>query len=673
LDFLKGLNSEQRKAVLHTEGPVLILAGAGSGKTRAITHRIAYLIREKGVHPSRILAFTFTNKAAREMKERIEHLLGDLIESIWVGTFHATCVRILRLNAEKAGFDRNFVIFDTQDQQALMRDCLRELDINEKNFPIKSILGEISRAKNELVDPIRFEKAYAADYRMSIISKAYRLYQNKLKKNNALDFDDIIMSAIELFLDHPPVLEYFQDKFRYIHVDEYQDTNTAQYHLISLLARKHGNICVVGDDDQSIYSFRGANIRNILDFEKEFKNTFVIKLEQNYRSTETILSAANSVIANNLGRKSKVLWTNNKKGDKITRYLVENEHDEALAVAAQVKGLERSGEINFRDAAVLYRTNAQSRVIEDIFRREGIPYKILAGVSFYQRKEIKDSMAYLRLVLNPDSDVDFKRIINVPRRGIGNTTIEHLERISAEKGLSLFRVAGSASEFSELSRAASALAKFVEMINGLREDEPGGSSVSRFVKRVIDASGLAEELEKENTEEARSRIENIAELVSAAIDYENRTENGGSPHEFIAEISLASDVDSIDEGNSVLLMTLHSAKGLEFPVVFIVGLEEGVFPGYRAMTDETQLEEERRLFYVGVTRAQKLLYLTSARCRTLYGKTDYYMCSRFVEEIPDNLVNFTNITSDSGYGGYGRMSDGYRRMPGGYRRSSDWW
>lgn len=667
MDFLKGLNSEQRKAVLHTEGPVLILAGAGSGKTRAITHRIAYLISEKGIHPSRILAFTFTNKAAREMKERIERLLGDIIESIWVGTFHATCVRILRLNAEKAGFDRNFVIFDTQDQQALMRDCIRELDINEKNFPVKSLLGEISRAKNELIDPIRFEKAYATDYRMSIISKIYRLYQNKLKKNNALDFDDIIMSTIELFLNHPPVLEFYQDKFRYIHVDEYQDTNTAQYHLISLLARKHGNICVVGDDDQSIYSFRGANIRNILDFEKEFKNTFIVKLEQNYRSTGTILSAANSVIANNIGRKSKALWTNNKQGDKINRYHVENEHDEALVVAAQIKRLERKGEINFRDAAVLYRTNAQSRVIEDIFRREGIPYNIVAGVSFYQRKEIKDSVAYLRLVLNPDSDLDFKRIINVPKRGIGNATVGHLERISAERGLSLFQVASSAPDFPELSRSASALTKFVEMINGLREEESNQYSVSQFVKRVIDASGLVRELEMENTEEARSRMENIGELVSAAIDYENRAENGGSLQEFVAEISLVSDADSIDEENSVLLMTLHSAKGLEFPVVFLIGLEDGVFPGYRAMTDETQLEEERRLFYVGITRAQKLLYLTSARCRTLYGKTDYYMCSRFVEEIPEDLVIFTDITSDRGYGSYGRMPDSYRRMPGGWR------
>lgn len=1008
MDLLKGLNKEQKEAVLHGEGPLLILAGAGSGKTKVLTHRIAYLIKERGVHPSSILAITFTNKAAREMKERIEKLVGDLSESIWVSTFHAACVRMLRRDIEKLGYSRNFVIYDSADQQTLMKDCIKELDVNEKNFPPKAVLEQIGRAKDELIEADAYKKMHAADFRMAKMAALYELYQRKLKENNALDFDDIILLTIKLFAEHKPVLDYYQSKFQYVLVDEYQDTNTAQYHLISLLAQKSHNLCVVGDDDQcvaegsmistpygeisvenmekgrdvlcacgfgntmtggiekvikkpykgpvvtirtrggktmtatpnhicftklnpeigvyyvylmyrkgmgyrigqtqgvrsrkggfvngldvrlnqehgdkmwilnvsfdkeaatfyeqyyafkygiptlcfhnagrglalsqnyidriyreietenaaarlmsdlliyeeyphhmcnagirgksirrimnitafggkkagmgpswhshriafntsdsdlrekfseagfntrsgdrntwrvetertsydaadefalkmasvdedvevfkkarltegnsfsympvshlkpsmsiavlengriiediveevgcreydgyvydlsvpnlrqyicngvvvhnSIYGWRGANIRNILDFEKEFKDCRVIKLEQNYRSTQTILDAANSVISNNIGRKRKKLWTNNTGGDRIRCYQGGNEHEEALFVAGEIKRLTEYGNKTYKDIAILYRVNAQSRVLEDMFMREGIPYKILGGLRFFDRKEIKDVLAYLRVIQNPADNISLKRIINVPRRGIGNATIDTAEGIAVQKGCSIFSIISSAAEVQELKRAASKLSEFVSLVNGFRASAEI-MPVSGLIGEVIERSGILKELQEENTEESLTRIENIRELVSSALEFEEQNEeNGLEP--YLASVSLIADVDSLKEdGESVVMMTLHSAKGLEFPVVFIVGMEEGVFPGYRSMTEDNKLEEERRLCYVGITRSKEKLYLTNTYCRTLFGATAYNKASRFLREIPRELVE----TSGEG--------DGYR-------------
>lgn len=638
MDLLNGLNKEQKEAVLHVDGPLLILAGAGSGKTRVLTHRIAYLINEKNVHPANILAITFTNKAAKEMRERVDRLVGELSESIWVSTFHSACVRILRRDIEKIGYDRNFVIYDSADQQTVIKDCLKELNLNEKNFPPKSVLETIGRAKDELVEAETFSKMHGADYRMSRIAAVYQLYQKKLKQNNALDFDDIIMLTIKLLLDNPPVLDYYQRKFRYILVDEYQDTNTAQYSLISLLAQGHRNLCVVGDDDQSIYGWRGANIRNILDFEKEFNGCRVIKLEQNYRSTRTILEAANNVIKNNIGRKNKSLWTNNSQGEPIQYYQADNEHDEGLFITSEIRKLKMQGNRNYKDFAVLYRVNAQSRVIEEMFMREGIPYKIVGGLRFYDRKEIKDILAYLRVVQNPSDNISLKRIINVPKRGIGNATLENAEDIANQRGASIFSIISSAGEIPQLCRAASKLDGFVAMITSFRILKDT-MKVSDLIQTIIEQSGILGELEEENTVESQTRIENIKEFISAALEFESQSEEKGL-EEFLAHVSLISDIDNLEEErDSVVLMTLHSAKGLEFPVVFMTGMEEGVFPSYRSITDETELEEERRLCYVGITRAKEKLFLTSTHSRTLFGNTTYNKVSRFLKEIPDKLIS----------------------------------
>ena len=640
MSFTEGLNEKQKEAVLHTEGPLLILAGAGSGKTRVITHRIAYLIKEKGVHPSSILAFTFTNKAASEMKERVEQLVGDSSADIWVGTFHATCVRILRYDINKTVLRSGFAIFDSSDQLSLIKDCLKELNLNEQMYPPKAIQVEISNAKNELIYPDQFEKENAFDFRRSKIAQIYKLYQSKLIQNNAMDFDDIIMYTVTLLSTHREVLDFYNRKFKYVHVDEYQDTNTAQFKLISLLAKGSGNLCVVGDDDQSIYAFRGANIKNILEFEKTFPDTRVIKLEQNYRSTRNILDTANSVIARNVGRKPKKLWTENEQGCRTFACLADNEKEEARTVAREIMRLESLGEITYRDAAVLYRTNAQSRSIEEIFRQEGIPYKILAGHSFYERKEIKDTVAYLRLINNPSGDIDFKRIINVPKRGVGDATIDKLTEIAAQRGTSLFAVAADAANIPELSRTAKSLVGFSAMILSFM-DIKDEISVPELVRRVVEESGMAEDYRSQETLEANNRIENMQELISAALDYEKSLEDQSAERqgldEFLSSISLASESDDINNENSVLMMTLHSAKGLEFPVVFIVGLEEGLFPGYRSIV-ENEIEEERRLCYVGMTRAQKRLYLTNTRCRTLFGRTNYNMPSRFLKDIPKELL-----------------------------------
>jgi len=646
MELLQNLNDEQKKAVLHKDGPLLILAGAGSGKTRVLTHRIAYLIKEHGISPSSILAITFTNKAANEMKERVAGLLGDLSQDMWVYTFHSMCVRILRRDIEKIGYGRNFVIFDSSDQQTLLRECLKELNLNEKNFPVKAVLDQIGRAKDELITPDDFMRMYEADFRMSNVAKIYKLYQRKLVQNNALDFDDIIMQTIKLFLDNPPVLEYYWNKFKYILVDEYQDTNTAQYSLVSLMAQKSRNLCVVGDDDQTIFSWRGANVKNILDFEKEFKDCTVIKLEQNYRSTSTILDAANNVIKNNIGRKRKKLWTENGKGDAICRYEAGNEHEEGAYIASQIRKYVKNGDMRYTDFAVLYRINALSRVIEDMFMREGIPYRIFGGLKFYDRNEIKDIIAYLRLIQNTSDNVSLRRIINVPKRGIGAATVETAARIATENGCSIFDVVASAQAFPELQRASSKLRQFVELIAELNEKSKS-LGIYEFLETVIRDTGIQKELEDEDTVEAETRLENIKELLSVALEFEKNAEMQNEEKNlegFLGHISLVSDIDKYDENaDYVTLMTIHSAKGLEFPVVFLAGLEEGIFPGYRSMNDESSLEEERRLCYVGITRAKKKLYITSSHCRMLFGSTSYNMPSRFVREIPDELFECNNI------------------------------
>ncbi len=638
MELINGLNKEQQEAVLHVEGPLLILAGAGSGKTRVLTHRIAYLIKEKRVYPSSILAITFTNKAAKEMKERTARLLGDMAEDMWVSTFHSTCVRILRRDIEKIGYSRNFVIFDSTDQQTLVKDCIKELNLNEKNFPYREVLSNIGRAKDELMEPDVYAKMNESDFRLSKMAKIYELYQKKLKSNNALDFDDIILMTIKLFLDNPPVLEYYQHKFKYILVDEYQDTNTAQYTLTTLLAQEYRNLCVVGDDDQSIYSWRGANIRNILDFEKEFKGCKVVKLEQNYRSTQSILNAANHVIKNNVGRKKKSLWTENPIGGGIQLFEGGNEHEEAAFVTREIKKLIQNENRNYRDFAILYRINAQSRVLEDTLMKDGIPYRIFGGLRFYDRKEIKDIIAYLRLIQNPSDDIALKRIINVPKRGIGNTTVDTAEKNARSRSCSIYSIVSSAPEIPELQRAASRLEEFTALINGFKALAEG-MSVSELIGEVIQKSGILAELEAENTIEARSRIENIKEMISSALEFEEQSEEKGL-EAFLANVSLVSDIDNMEgEKDTVVLMTLHSAKGLEFPVVFMVGMEEGVFPGLRSMGDDNELEEERRLCYVGMTRARERLYMTSAFSRTLFGNTTYNQASRFLREIPAELID----------------------------------
>jgi DNA helicase-2/ATP-dependent DNA helicase PcrA len=650
MDLLSGLNKEQKEAVLHNEGPLLILAGAGSGKTRVLTHRIAYLIEQHGVFPSNILAITFTNKAAREMRERIAGLIGDLSNDMWVGTFHSICIRMLRRDIEKLGYDRSFVIYDTQDQQVVVKECLKELSINEKNFPPKSVLETIGKQKDELIDAAHFEKLYASDFRMGKIAKIYKLYEKKLKANNALDFDDIIMNTIKLFDQYPEVLNYYQRKFRYVLVDEYQDTNTAQYMLVRKLSQSHENLCVVGDDDQSIYGWRGANIRNILDFEKDFKHCCTIKLEQNYRSTQNILDAANRVIGNNTGRKRKSLWTQNKGGSKIIVCENENEHEEALYAAREVQRLISDENRKFKDFAVLYRINAQSRVLEEMFMREGIPYKIVGGQKFYDRKEIKDIIAYMRLVQNPGDNVSLKRIINVPKRGIGDATVAVAEELSYESGVSLFSVISNAEECPPLKRASQKLGNFSLMINKFRTMKES-MTVSELLETVVEDTGILREYELENTVEAQSRIENIKEFKSVALEFEKQSEDK-SLEEFMAHISLVSDLDNLEEDQDyVVLMTMHSAKGLEFPVVFIPGMEEGVFPGYRAITEgPDQLEEERRLCYVGITRAREKLYLSNARFRTLFGNSSYNRPSRFLAEIPEELVEYPFKQEKSSYG-----------------------
>ncbi len=639
MDLFQGLNPQQKEAVEHDEGPLLILAGAGSGKTRVLTHRVAYLIEEKGVAPWSILAITFTNKAAREMKERIERLVGTRALDIWIGTFHACCVRILRREIERIGFDRNFVIYDTSDQETLIKDCLNQLGYNEKNFPPKQVLAEIGRAKDELTDPESYAAMAGSDFRLRKVANLYALYQKKLKANNALDFDDIIMHTITVLSKNPDVLDYYQNKFRYILVDEYQDTNTSQYTLVSMLADRHKNICVVGDDDQSIYGWRGANIRNILDFEKDFRGCHVVKLEQNYRSTGKILDAANQVIKNNSGRKSKTLWTQNDPGQPIKVYQAVDEREEAWYTASAIKREVDTGKRKYGDFAILYRVNAQSRVFEDAFMKTGIPYKIIGGHKFYDRKEIKDIIAILRVIHNPHDDISLKRIINVPKRGIGKTTMDKAEQRAYQKDVSIYSILLESHAIPDLARVSSKLKDFFDKFARFRT-MASYTELSEWIKTVIEESGIIQELELEGTDEARTRIENIREFQSVALEFvRSSEEENPTLEDFLAQISLVADTDNIDEQpDRVMLMTMHSAKGLEFPVVFLAGMEEGLFPSYRSIGEESEMEEERRLCYVGITRAREQLYLTHSKSRMLFGNTTYNRSSRFLDEIPGNLL-----------------------------------
>lgn len=632
-NMLDKLNERQKEAVLATEGPVLVLAGAGSGKTTVLVNRIAYMISEKHIRPWNILAITFTNKAAREMKDRIERLLGDTAKDMWIGTFHSVCVRILRSCIDLLGYSRDFVIYDTADTKTVMKECLRELDIDEKSFPVRNVLSIISNAKNDLMDAANFENVYKSDYRMSIIAKIYYRYQTKLRKNNAVDFDDIILNTVKILSENPDVLSKYQDKFQYILVDEYQDTNNSQYLLINLLAQANRNLCVVGDDDQSIYKFRGANIGNILNFEDDYSDVQKITLDQNYRSTQNILDAANSVISNNKGRMGKSLWTSNGDGNKVFVYTGTNEYDEARYIARQIKKhFDEQG--SFSDCAILYRTNAQSRVIEEMLMRESVPYKVLSGLRFYDRKEIKDIIAYLRVVYNPNDDVSLARIINEPKRKIGNATLEKARNIAREKETSLYDVISHADDYPEFKTAIKKLLSFSEIIQSLIKLKDT-VTIEDLTGRILNDTGYMPALVMEDTTESKTRIENLGEFISVITEFEKNEETGNTLGEFLENISLVSDIDGYDENeDSAVLMTIHSAKGLEFPIVFLSGLEEGLFPGMRSMESDDDIEEERRLCYVAITRAKEQLYITKTISRTIHGKTMPTTASRFFREIP---------------------------------------
>lgn len=633
-EILKGLNKEQKEAVMHVDGPLLVIAGAGSGKTRVLTHRVAYLIDEKNVNPWNIIAITFTNKAAKEMKTRIENIVGPKANDIWIGTFHSMCVRILRREITRIGYGSDFVIFDTGDVKTVIKECIKELKLDEKVYSDKYLSYEISKAKNEMITPDRFANMYASNARMTVVANVYNLYQSKLKKNNAVDFDDIINNTIKVFEENPDVLGVYQDKFKYVLVDEYQDTNKAQDKLIMLLSAKHHNVFVVGDDQQSIYKFRGADIQNILNFGKNFASTKVIKLEQNYRSTGSILNVANEVIKNNRGNVKKKLWTENDIGFKPCVFQANDEYDEANYVVSQINTLKREEYYKYSDFAILYRTNAQSRAFEDVLMREGIPYRVVGGQKFYERKEIKDILAYLRLVYNTNDNVSLKRIINEPKRGIGKTTVDTIEQIANELNVPMFEVVKNIENFG-LGRAKKELNDFAKFILRMQEDT---SSIEKLTTNILKESGYLKMLEDEKTTEAESRIDNLGEFINVVIEFENQ-EADATLASFLENIALVTDLDNVDDNqDSVLLMTLHTAKGLEFSTVFLVGMEDGLFPSYRSIGEMEEEEEERRLCYVGITRAKERLFLTCARCRTVFGSTSYNKPSRFLDEIPDTLL-----------------------------------
>lgn len=634
------LNEQQKEAVFHKDGPLLILAGAGSGKTRVLTHRIAYLIEEQGVNPWNILAITFTNKAAGEMRERVDRLIGFGAESIWVSTFHSMCVRILRRYIDRIGYDTSFTIYDTDDQKTLMKDVCKKLDIDTKVYKERSLLGAISAAKNELVTPSEFEVNAAGDFGRQKTAKVYWEYERQLKANNALDFDDLLLKTVQLLQTQPDVLEYYQERFRYIMVDEYQDTNTVQFKLVSLLASKYHNLCVVGDDDQSIYKFRGADIKNILSFEETFTDTKVIKLEQNYRSTANILNAANAVIRNNRGRKDKTLWTSQGEGDRIRMRQFDTAYDEAEFVAEDIKREVRGGS-DYRDFAILYRTNAQSRLFEEQFVARSIPYKIVGGVNFYARREIKDLLAYLKTIDNGQDDLAVRRIINVPKRGIGLTTINRVQESAAARGIGFYEALKGLDLIPGIGRAGAKLDSFVALIEYFKE-RAEQATLTELMKEIIETTAYMESLEAEDKEDAQARIENIDELLSKIAGYEEACEDVKQPATlsgFLEEVALVADIDSLDENQDyVVLMTLHSAKGLEFPHVYLAGMEDGLFPSYLSIDEPEELEEERRLCYVGITRAMKRLTVSCARRRMVRGETQYNRMSRFVQEIPQELM-----------------------------------
>ena len=645
LETIEMLNPAQREAVEQTEGPILILAGAGSGKTRVLTTRIGYLMKEKKVKAENILAITFTNKAANEMRETVDETLSDEDTSaMWITTFHSCCVRILRKSINKIGYNRSFVIYDSSDQVTLVKDCLRELNYSEKAMDPKYIISVISNAKDKLINPKQFREKYKNDFSKSKIADVYALYQDRLKRNSALDFDDLISKTVELFREHEDVLDFYRNRFRYIMVDEYQDTSRAQYELVRLLAQGHQNICVVGDDDQSIYGWRGADIRNILEFERDYDDVHVIKLEQNYRSTQIILDAANYLIKNNIERKRKKLWSEKKEGELIKIQLAETEVDEAEFVANTISTMVRTGERSYKDFAVLYRANAQARPVEDALNRAQIPYNIYGGTKFYERKEIKDMVAYLRVIQNPQDDISLKRIINVPRRGIGLRTIEKIEDRASLKEESLYSVLIDIDGNSDISRKAKAsINGFVDIMStfrSLKQIYPA----SKMIEKVMDITGYLDELEKDKSEESQDRIENLKEFISVAMEFESKNEDT-SLEAFLTNVALTSEPNEEEEhADRVSLMTIHSAKGLEFPVVFLTGMEEKLFPIARAIASmqDTQIEEERRLCYVGITRAKEELFMTMTGKRTLYGRTNHSVASRFIEELPDDCVERLN-------------------------------
>lgn len=648
--LLEGLNEPQRRAVEVASGPVLVLAGAGSGKTRVLTHRVAFLIAAHGVRPHEILAITFTNKAAGEMKERIESLVGPIARTMWISTFHSACARILRKEAQRLGYQRNFTIYDAADQVRLVRRCLKELNLDDKRFPPRGIHAVISSAKNQLIGAEEFA-GMTEDFFDDTVAQTYRLYQTKLFANNAMDFDDLMVRTVELFQNFPDRLEHYQSAFHHILVDEYQDTNHAQYVLVNLLGREHRNICVVGDDDQSIYSWRGADVRNILDFEKDYPEAVVIKLEQNYRSTQTILTAANHVVGHNQDRKSKELWTELGTGDPVTVTELDDEHAEARYVAGEAMRLQQDEGYRPQDIAVFYRVNAQSRVLEDILVRYGMAYRVVGGTKFYERAEIKDAVAYLTVIDNPADSVGFSRIVNSPKRGIGAATVASLTRFADAEGLTMTAAAARADDIADLRTAAQkSLSAFSGLLARLAETA-GKSPVAETLDEALTASGYIEALQAERTIEAEGRIENLMELVGVAEEYDRRAAGEGSLSQFLQEISLYTDIDKLAETQEALtLMTLHNAKGLEFPAVFIIGAEEGIFPHSRSL-EEQNLEEERRLCYVGMTRAKKRLYFCYTTTRNLYGGRSYNMASRFLGEIPDELLKFESKAGPSRVGG----------------------
>ena len=636
MDFLAGLNDRQKEAVLHTEGPLLIMAGAGSGKTKVVTHKIAYLIKGMNIFPGNILAITFTNKAANEMKTRVASLLKTSVDDMWMGTFHSICVRILRRNIDKIGYDRSFTIYDRDDQVTLIRECIKERNLNKENYKESTILSRISSFKDSQVDPDEYINVNYKDFRERNVGELYQLYQNKLKEYNALDFDDLLIKAVELFELNPGILDYYQRKFKYIFVDEYQDTNKIQYRLVKLLSERFKNICVVGDSDQSIYSWRHADITNILDFEKDFPGAKVVLLEQNYRSTQSILNVANSVIKNNSSRKDKNLWTAKDEGRSVLYERLEYSEEEAYYVSRKIHELVFKG-YKLSDIAILYRTNVQSRIFEEAFVNESLPYKLVGGLKFYDRKEVKDTLAYLKFIQNPNDNISLRRIINTPKRGIGDATLAKIQDYAIETNDSIYGVLLDIDSVNSLSqRAKNSVKPFVELMNGLMA-KMEIMGLKDFIEDVINSSGYVADLEKDDTVESRTRIENIRDFLSVALTFEEKNPESDM-EDFLASVSLLSDVDkTVEDDNLISLMTVHSAKGLEFPVVFLVGMEEGLFPISRSFDSDDDMEEERRLCYVALTRAKEVLYITSAEKRTIYGSTSYTIPSRFIDEMGDTI------------------------------------